>query len=220
MTGGRSTTEEASKTAADRLTFFSDAVVAIAMTLLAIELPVPQGTTQSEILASLGHGLSEYIAFLISFLVISLHWGGHHRLFRYLADAPPRLVWWSTVWLLTIVVTPFATRVLTGGGEGEDHGSFPIRFGMYAAVQALAGIAFLVMVRVIGKADLLDESAPPTILENSYIRTGAMAATFLVSMPLAWVLGSWAYVLWFAMWPVTRVAFAVHRRRHPRPTTP
>src|SRR3954452_23319670 len=69
---------------AERLVFFSDAVVAIAITLLALELPVPTGDTNAAVWHSLGDHLGEYLAFLISFAVIGSHWFGHHQLFRYL----------------------------------------------------------------------------------------------------------------------------------------
>ncbi|VVJ23864.1 protein of uncharacterised function DUF1211 [Amycolatopsis camponoti] len=74
---------EARGIAAERLTFFSDAVVAIAITLLALELPLPEGATNAELLRSLGHHQSEYVSFLISFIVIAVHWRAHHRLFPF-----------------------------------------------------------------------------------------------------------------------------------------
>ena len=52
--------------AADRLTLFSDAVVAIAITLLAIDLPVPEGPTVSVFLSSVRHNGDHYAAFLVS----------------------------------------------------------------------------------------------------------------------------------------------------------
>ena len=57
--------------AADRLILFSDAVVAIAITLLAIDLPLPEGGTVSEFWASVRHDSTHYLAFLISFFVIA-----------------------------------------------------------------------------------------------------------------------------------------------------
>lgn len=54
--------------AAERLAFFSDAVVAIAITLLAIDLPVPTGDSTPEFLAALRADPLDYLAFLISFV--------------------------------------------------------------------------------------------------------------------------------------------------------
>ena len=66
---------------AERLSFFADAVIAIAITLLALELPKPEGTTNAELLHSVGVHRGDYIAFLISFLVIGSHWAAHQRVF-------------------------------------------------------------------------------------------------------------------------------------------
>jgi uncharacterized membrane protein len=67
----------------DRLIFFSDAVAAIAITLLAIDLPVPTGDTISEFSSSVRHNAGHYLAFLIGFLAISAAWSHHHDIFRY-----------------------------------------------------------------------------------------------------------------------------------------
>jgi hypothetical protein len=77
--------------------FFSDAVVAIAITLLAIELPVPEGDSTASLLDSLGANSIAYLTFLISFLVIGAHWRSHHQVFRYRcwARGPSRCGRWS-----------------------------------------------------------------------------------------------------------------------------
>lgn len=64
----------AEERATDRLIFFTDAVVAIAITLLALELPVPSGRNVSEFWRSVREHHDEYLAFLISFFVISASW--------------------------------------------------------------------------------------------------------------------------------------------------
>jgi hypothetical protein len=74
---------ESGARAAERLTFFSDAVVAIAITLLAIDLPVPEGSTLHGFWMSVRNDDGHYAAFLISFLVIAAAWFDHHDLFRY-----------------------------------------------------------------------------------------------------------------------------------------
>jgi hypothetical protein len=97
--------------AVERLTFFADAVIAIAITLLALDLPVPTGETNRELLRSVGEHFPEYLAFLVSFLVVGAHWRGHHRTFRYVTMLGGQLPRLTMYWLLMLVITPFATRV-------------------------------------------------------------------------------------------------------------
>jgi len=77
--------------AADRLTLFSDAVVAIAITLLAIDLPLPEGDTVSGFWLSARHDSGHYAAFLISFFAIAAAWRDHHDIFRYVRRVDSRL---------------------------------------------------------------------------------------------------------------------------------
>jgi uncharacterized membrane protein len=179
------------RAAAERLAFFSDAVVAIAITLLVLDLPVPSGDTNAELLRSAADNYDDFLAFVISFLVISAHWRGHHRVFRYFTAAPPPVVWWNLLWLMMIVVTPFATRVIT------DQGGFQVRFTFYALVQALTGLFLLLSVRVMARRRLLDPNAPPSFVADAVAGLGTIAISFLVSIPLAFVT-QWAFACWAA----------------------
>jgi uncharacterized membrane protein len=194
--------------AAERLTFFADAVVAIAITLLALDLPVPEGGSNAEMLRSVGAQplRDHYLAFLISFLVIAAHWSGHHRVFRYVTKLGGSLSRLTIYWLLMQVVTPFATRVLTGDG------AFQVRFIFYAGVQAVAGLLFLLMLRDIRRHRLTRAETPPGMLADASLRTVTIAAAFLVSIPLSFVT-EWAYACW-AVIPVAEslVRRLVHRR--------
>lgn len=207
----RSTTPEAASTAADRFMFFSDAVLAIALTLLAIGLPLPTGNSGPAFLASAGDHSDAYLAFLVSFLVIAQQWRAHHGLFRYITDAPQRLVVANTVWLLTIVVTPFATTVLWSG-DGVGEGDFPWRFALYAVVQAVAALAFVRLGAVIAQEALLMPGAPAGLLAANRARSLVLASTFLVSIVFAFLLGPWAFVLWGAL-PVA-INQVLRRARH------
>ncbi len=110
---------EAELRATERVITFSDAVIAIAITLLALALPVPGGTgnlTNGQFLHAMREDWPEYFAFLISFVVIGNQWATHRRVFRYVA----RLTGWvgrlNMLWLLMMVLTPFAARMLAGAG--------------------------------------------------------------------------------------------------------
>src|ERR1700760_3966434 len=104
--------EEGNKIATERLVFFSDAVIAIAITLLALELPIPQGATTAAAWHDFHRHFDDYLAFLISFIVIANAWFAHHWLYRYVRRVHRRVAGINMAWLLTIIVTPFATRVL------------------------------------------------------------------------------------------------------------
>jgi uncharacterized membrane protein len=192
--------------AAERLTFFSDAVVAIAITLLALELPVPRGNSNREFLQAVNDEKQVYIAFLISFSVIGAHWFGHHRMFRYVTGLSRGVTRWNMLWLLMIILTPFTTRVLIADG------AFEARFTCYATVQALAGLFFLLAVRDLSRQGLLRPETPPDTVRNTYWRLGIFVAAFTVSIPIAFVT-SWAYACWVAMPFVTRLARRLTARR-------
>jgi len=185
---------EARAIAAERLTFFADAVVAIALTLLAIELTPPEGATNSEMLHSAFELRGEYIAFLVSFVAIGAHWRSHHRLFRYVTTLGGGIVRLSFGWLLMQVLTPFATKVIA------EDGAFETRFIFYALVQLTALVLFLLMTWQIQRHHLYREDTPPELFRRTYRGAGMMAAGFAVSIPVAFVT-HWAYVCW-ALVPV------------------
>jgi uncharacterized membrane protein len=191
--------------AAERLTFFGDAVIAIALTLLALELPMPEGTTNSALLHSAFAQREEYLAFVISFVVIAAHWRTHHRIFRYVVALNRRLTGLTLWWLLMQVITPFATKVLNGPG------AFQARFIFYALVQLCACGMFLLMLREIRRDGLQREHTPPEVFSRAMRRMGVMAGAFVVSLPIAFVT-QYAYLCWIVV-PVADDAVRRLRRR-------
>ena len=100
--------------------FFSDAVFAIAITLLAIELRLPElpyGQTDASFLAVLGDLGPSIFAFVISFVVIAAFWVGHYRTFRYIVDADGRLVAINFGLLFCIAILPFPTSIIAREGD-------------------------------------------------------------------------------------------------------
>lgn len=174
---------------AERLTFFGDAVVAIALTLLALELPVPEGSTNSELWHSATSHRESYLAFMISFVVIAAHWRAHHRVFRHVTATNSRLTSYTLYWLLTLVITPFATDVIGG------RGAFQARFAFYAAVQFAACLLFILMVRELPREGLARPGTPPEVFSRSIRRIGMVALGFLISIPVS-LATHWAYACW------------------------
>ena len=89
---------------------------------------------------------TDYFAFLISFVVIANHWRTHHRLFRYVARLDRRIVTLNLIWLLMVVITPFATRLLSA------NGGFGARFTVYAIIQIVTILTFLLIAGTSGQA--------------------------------------------------------------------
>jgi uncharacterized membrane protein len=97
----------------ERLILFSDAVFAIAITLLAIEIKVPEldrhTATDKQLLESLAEMIPKFIGFFISFFIIGLYWTVHHRMFGYVINYTRKMLWLNLFFLLAVVLMPFST---------------------------------------------------------------------------------------------------------------
>ena len=99
----------------ERLVFFSDAVFAIAITLLVIEIHPPylaQDGTQPTLEALAGL-IPNFIGFVISFAVIGAFWSGHHRAFSLAGRIAPGILFWNLMLLGTIAFMPFVTGFMS-----------------------------------------------------------------------------------------------------------
>jgi uncharacterized membrane protein len=197
---GQVTAAEVEAAVAERTIFFSDAVVAIAITLLALALPLPEpnGPTIPDMLHALGANGDAYIAFLISFVVIGNHWSAHRRLFRYVDRLDKTVMQLNMLWLLTMVVTPFATRLVSGSG------ALGIRFTIYAGVQAVAGLCLLLMTLEVRRARLLRPGAPDDIDSNRIRGLIVIIAMFVISIPISFLTRE-AFWCWIAIPLVMRI---------------
>lgn len=201
--------EEGNKIATERLVFFSDAVIAIAITLLALELPIPEGATTAASWHDFRHDLGDYLAFLISFIVIANSWFSHHWLYRYVRRVHRRVAGINMLWLLTVVVTPFATRALVGDGT-----AFPMAFTLYAGIQAAAQLTFVALIVTIRHDHLIAAEVPPGTFNRGIARSLSMAIAFLVSIPIAYET-HWAFALWAANGYLARmISYLLVRMRH------
>lgn len=179
----------------ERVTLFSDAVVAIAITLLAIDLPVPSGDSMSQLLTSIRHNDGHYAAFLISFVVIASAWRSHHDAFRYVQRVDARLRQINMLWLLAIILNPFATRLLTSHGH-PSLGAHAIRFGFYSLLQALESGTLLAMLRRMTTQGLAPD-APPQSMVRLFWSSRGLVAGFVLAIPVFFVT-TYGWICWFA----------------------
>ena len=97
----------------ERLILFSDAVFAIAITLIIIEIKIPNVAedklNEQTLLRALAHIIPKFISFLVSFLLIGQYWIVHHRMFGFVVNFNARLIWLNLFFLMAIVLMPFST---------------------------------------------------------------------------------------------------------------
>lgn len=104
----------------ERLVFFSDAVFAIAVTLLVLEIHPPQDTRQ--LLQGLAALWPSYLSYAITFLLIGQVWANHHVMFDHIHSADRTVLFLNTLLLRDIAFLPFAASVLAAAfrtGHGQ-----------------------------------------------------------------------------------------------------
>lgn len=166
----------------ERLVFFSDAIFAIAITLLVIEIHVPHLTgriTEQDLADALLGLLPQYIGFLVSFFVIGRFWIGHHRTFGWLARADDTLIWRNLLFLMTIAFMPFPTAVLS------NYAGSRVGVGLYAGWLMIAGLLNMWTLRHATAGPLLAEPAPPLVKYSRGVWIPIVTATLALA-GMAW----------------------------------
>jgi len=183
----------------DRVMFFSDAVIAIAITLLVVDLRVPDVVRDPRHeLAADGHKI---LSFGISFVVIGLFWLGHHHLFRYITALNRRLILLNLLFLGTIAFLPYPTALLSAT-EGEHAAST----AFYAACVAATGLIELVIWLYAGRADgLVPTSISPAHRRYETVRLLPVPVVFALSIPVAFAAPLVAQFSWLLLVPIGRV---------------
>jgi len=97
----------------------------------------------------------------------------------------------NMIWLLMVVLTPFAARTLAGTG------GFVVRFTIYALVQAIASICLVRLSNELAQEHLLRDDAPESARHPDSLARYATIGSFLVSIPVAFFT-PWAYAIWAA----------------------
>ena len=185
----------------ERIIFFSDAVFAIATTLLALELRLPEGDgllDRTQLTAQLASMWQEYTAFFLSFMGIGSFWIAHHRKFRYIKRYDNRLMMFNLLFLLVIAFIPFPSAVIS---RYPDFAAT----AFYAATMAMAGLLLTGLWWYASRKNrLVDPGIDPRI--NRYQFAGPLLAStiFLLSIVIAHYSGylsrlSWLLIL-FVSW--------------------
>jgi uncharacterized membrane protein len=194
---------------AGRLEAFSDGVMAIAITLLILDVHVEQVPGQS-LARGLGHALPEIIAFAATFLQIGIMWANHHALFR-LVDRVDQLLLLANLLLLAgVSFLPFPAGLIAGYLDGPDARTAML---LYGGVITLCALAFNIIWHYATKRGLLRAGLDPAFRRDVTIRyrigLAGYAASTLLALLTPWLTlaVSAALALLFLLGPSPRPAF-------------
>lgn len=203
--------ESGERLSAERLLLFTDAVVAIAITLLVLPLVdlvpdvVKEHGEAQEVIT--GH-LDEVASFLLSFAVIARLWSVHHKVFGTVAYHRRSVTTWNLAWLLTIVVLPFPTEMIGAFGDDRFVSSFYV---LNILGSVLCQLAMMLILRA--HPELLTDSGQS--LQRSLVSTLATVCCLVLALALGLFVPSLQYyslLLLLLTGPVERIA----RPRAPR----
>jgi uncharacterized membrane protein len=180
---------------------FSDAVIAIAITLLALDLKVPQ-VPESSVAAELPRALLELwpnlFSFVLSFWIIGSYWLAHHRISRLVGAYDRRMQLINLLFLMWIVLMPFSTALV---GEYE-HQQLPVV--IYAVHNILTSLTLTWLWRhAIRDSRLVEANLDPSLVRYSNFRSLVVQGVFLLSIGISFISVDVARLSWLLIWPLT-----------------
>jgi TMEM175 potassium channel family protein len=187
----------------DRVVFFSDAVFAIAMTVLVLSIHVPS-VSHGQIGRALRDQLPAIYSYFLSFAVIALYWLVHHRMFHWIQRIDGTAITINLVLLSFVAILPFPTDLL------GRYGDTPVGTMTYAAAIAAVGATSSTLWWYVSHTPgLLRPDTPPRYVRHGQLRALAATAVFALSIPVA----LWSVVAAQCMWLLLIPARMVLSRR-------
>jgi uncharacterized membrane protein len=123
----------------ERLSAFTDGVVAIIITIMVLELKVPQGTTLSDLTPM----LPVFLSYVLSFVYVGIYWNNHHHLLTLATSVNGAILWANMHLLFWLSMVPFATSWMD-----ENHlAAAPV--ALYGAVLIMNAIAFTLLMTLL-----------------------------------------------------------------------
>jgi uncharacterized membrane protein len=162
------------ETKPDRLGSFSDAVFAVIITILVLELKPPGSAS----FAALGSLWPTAVSYAVSYLFIAIVWVNHHHLFRYADVATSRLIWANFAHLFTVSLIPFSTAWIAQ----TDLAAVPV--SLYAGVFVLVNATynFLWMEAIDRSQSNLPPGAQMMMRVRSLVTLGLFALAAIVAL--------------------------------------
>ncbi len=163
---------------------FSDGVVAILITIMVLDLKVPQGSTLAD-LVPLG---PVFLSYVLSFALLGTYWNNHHHVLQAARVVDGRVLWANLGLLFTLSLVPFATAWM-----GETVFA-PVPTAAYGVVSLMAAITYFILVRALIRA----AGQTPTLAQAVGSDRKGMISPLLyaVAIPIALVAPAIAFLLY------------------------
>ena len=175
----------------DRLSAFSDGVIAILITIMVLELKVPHGAD----LTALSGVVPVFLVYVLSFVVLGIYWNNHHHMFQLTDRITGGILWANLHLLFWLTLLPFVT-----GWMGENHFA-PIPTALYGAELMMAGVAYYILEHVIIRSQGAKSKLEAAVGNDTKGKISVVL--YAVAIPLAFVhqlLSDAIYVLVALMW--------------------
>ena len=188
----------------DRLIFFTDAVAAIAITLLILPLVdlVPEASAQGLTVAEFFSGnWDQIIGFLISFVVIARLWRAHHAIFEHVATYNNTLVLLTLGWAFTIVVLPLPTALISE--LRVDRVGIAFYIGTMLVSSIILGTISLILQRT-PSLEIASDKIPVKSVFRTYLTSFLFALALVVGVAFPRI-NFWAILLIALSGPIDRV---------------
>ncbi|PYP29963.1 MAG: hypothetical protein DMD49_11880 [Gemmatimonadetes bacterium] len=174
-----------------RLEAFSDGVIAIIITVMVLEMKVPQGADR----AALRPLIPVLLSYVLSFVFLGIYWSNHHHLLQAVRHVNGRVLWANLHLLFWLSLTPFVTSWM-----GENHfAAWPV--AVYGAVLLLAAVAYFILTRELIALHGRDSTLAAAL--GSDLKGKASLVLYAAAIPLAfwhpWIACA-LYVLVAVLW--------------------
>ncbi len=166
-----------------RLESFTDAVFAIVVTLLVLDIHLPDNTTSSNLGDNIIHILPALGTYVLSYLVIGLQWVFHHSASRFFKTVDTRIIWLNIVYIMLVGLIPFTTSVL---GKFTFTTWAITLYGINLIVVNFAG--FLVMYYLYRHRRLAKDEYTPQVFAAQRYQYIKVAALYTIGIVLGFVL--------------------------------
>lgn len=198
----------------DRTVFFSDAVFAIAMTLLALDLKLPEvaeGISNAEFNETLLHRIPELAAFVLSFVLVGRAWLSHHRHFKAIKGYDAGLQVRNLTMLFFVAFMPVPTAALFNSGPDT-----PWTPAIYALTLAGVNMSLRWTWSYAYKHQLTHEWLDEPLYKLMLRGADPVIAVLLLSIPVAFFSHNGSMYFWMLIWPASDIYGRIQRKRYER----